>query len=838
MKILRLSLFNLKKNRREALAIAFLTMITTIMVSIFITNIGKIDTVFEECFEATGSVHQMVMFRKDLYRDEYREILEKEYGPERLSENDIIFSVSTDVREADGNLISYNFLFVTEKTERKLESFIKTEQLPEEELAKKAYPIWLPEVFSIVKHYRPGDCISILAMGREYPFEVAGFYKTGLGASDQNVHKCVISEEGFELLSMIFHDSYANTFRALCFDEGGDFSYPEFVDKCEEASGENIRVGVFKNSFEGEKYQETMFLNIFLYIIAGLAAVTMVASLFMVRNKISNDIEDQMQQIGVLEALGYRSSEISGAYLCEYVISGGVGAVLGGILSVLMIPLMDLAVRMMMGREIAGNTRIGGIVAVTLAMILLVTLFALLKAGTVKRYPPVVALRKGIETHHFGKSILPLEKTRGNINARLALKAFLSDIRSGIGVAVCIILSGTALLFSVLTFDVFREGTKGMEAMQNYDIDTVWVMTMPGIDIYGLREEIESMSEVRKALVSYNIQYLSVKGSEDKAMIAVFDDYGDSENIRPYIGRLPERDNEVCIGLSRSKRESYGIGDSIVLGFGGMEKSYIITGILGSMMNGGTGVYLTSEGYERVNNNARPDCIVIYPKEGVTDEVLEAALTERFGEKADNYDTEGAGAGSTEERIRAAAEEKIAALMAQYGVTSVDYAIRIGDELITGNSRQFMIKQIKSWRGNIKAQLAPIAEVTKSFTLIAMVFIAAIVAVILTIIASSAVRRQRRSLGIMKSMGYSSKDLMTQMALKIIPVTLISMVLASGIIIYVNKLFWELAFGVVIKTNIPLIVVTDILMTLFCYAVTYIGAGRIKKISVTELMTE
>ena len=42
MKIMRLSLFNLKKNKREALAIVFLTMITTIMVSIFITNGEKI----------------------------------------------------------------------------------------------------------------------------------------------------------------------------------------------------------------------------------------------------------------------------------------------------------------------------------------------------------------------------------------------------------------------------------------------------------------------------------------------------------------------------------------------------------------------------------------------------------------------------------------------------------------------------------------------------------------------------------------------------------------------------------------------------------------------------
>ena len=90
----------------------------------------------------------------------------------------------------------------------------------------------------------------------------------------------------------------------------------------------------------------------------------------------------------------------------------------------------------------------------------------------------------------------------------------------------------------------------------------------------------------------------------------------------------------------------------------------------------------------------------------------------------------------------------------------------------------------------------------------------------------------------MKSMGYSSKDLMTQMALRFMPVTVVSMAVASVIMVFVNKMFWELMFGVVTETNILLMAVTDILMILFCYAVTYIGAGRIKKISVTELMTE
>ena len=55
MKILRLSLFNLKKNRKEAVAIAFLTMVTTLMLAVFAANTVKTNKGFDDSFAASGS---------------------------------------------------------------------------------------------------------------------------------------------------------------------------------------------------------------------------------------------------------------------------------------------------------------------------------------------------------------------------------------------------------------------------------------------------------------------------------------------------------------------------------------------------------------------------------------------------------------------------------------------------------------------------------------------------------------------------------------------------------------------------------------------------------------
>lgn len=838
MRILRLSLFNLRKNKKEAAAVSFLTMVTVLMLSVFAANNKKISKIFDESFANSGSVREIVLFNRDSYHDEFKRILEREYKVSRLSENKFIFAGVTDVRERSGDLISYNFLFETERTERKIENFVKTATLPDEEIRALTHPIWLPNSFYITKGYEPGDTFTIVKGGKDYPFTIAGFYETGLAASDGYGYKVVLSDEDYELFSMLFNTvSTSYSCIGLCFD-CDDFDYEEYIDMCEHSSYENLLSIGSHLSYEEERNNETNFTDMFLMLIVILSVITMISALFMIRHKISNDIEDQIQQIGVLEALGYKAGEISLSYLYEYVISAGSGCLLGIIISCLITPVINKFTESMLGRAVHGHTEVLTIVLVALAILMAVILFALLKTRTVKKYPPVTAFRRGIGTHHFGKNRLPLEKSVGNINLRLAMKGFLSDIKSNIGVTVCIITAGMTILFSMVSFDFFKDGTKGLESMMGIDTQVIMVQVLSGVDPENILNEIAAMPEVRKSFVTYELDEANVRGSEMPGTTQVYPDFYETENIFPASGRFPEHDNEIMISYRRSELENLKLGDSIVLEKNGLERSYVITGIVSSMMNSGSSLYLTSEGYRKINLNARPNMIHIYLKDGVSEDDFQEKLVSRFGMSAKDAVGDSEREGSLEERIRAAAEEKIAVMMSQYGVTSIDYAIQVGDELITGNSRRFVIKEVSSWRGIIKSQIAPISDTFRSFTILAAILIAIIVAVILSIISASAVRRQRMSLGIMKGLGYSSKDLMTQMALKMMPVVIVSLIAASFGAVWFDRLFWFNVIGLIARTNITVIIITDIFLAVFCYVVTYISAGRIKKISVNELMTE
>ncbi|MCR5103181.1 MAG: hypothetical protein K6B68_01825, partial [Eubacterium sp.] len=136
MNILRLSIFNLKKNKKEAIAVAFLTMITSLMLGIFIANVFGMHKIFDNSFKRSGCVNTMVIIDEDKYRDEYAKVLEDNYNVSDLKMGKIIFAVTVDTIYKNGEVMSYNLLFVNEKTERKIENFVKKDSLSEAEISK------------------------------------------------------------------------------------------------------------------------------------------------------------------------------------------------------------------------------------------------------------------------------------------------------------------------------------------------------------------------------------------------------------------------------------------------------------------------------------------------------------------------------------------------------------------------------------------------------------------------------------------------------------------------------------------------------------------------------
>ena len=143
-----------------------------------------------------------------------------------------------------------------------------------------------------------------------------------------------------------------------------------------------------------------------------------------------------------------------------------------------------------------------------------------------------------------------------------------------------------------------------------------------------------------------------------------------------------------------------------------------------------------------------------------------------------------------------------------------------------------------SYRDLMKSQLGTLADAITAASVAASVTVFIVVAVILNIITSSLIKKKRKDMGIMKGLGYSSKDLMTQLSWSIMPTLIIGTVTASVLGNLELYFFGDLTFGVDLSPGILLTVAADAALLIFCYLIIRLGARKIKKISVNELITE
>lgn len=845
MKILRLSIFNIKKRKKEAIVITLLLAISMALMGVGIINIEKADRIFDEAFDLTGSYHNIYQMAEKSYKTEFAEVMEEDERVARHYEFEMLmFEVSTSIsyKMENGETSNFYACFITESDEKKIEKFEKNTPLSDSEISEMEHPIWLPYYVKYNMDFAEGDDFILVIGGKEYPFRIAGFYESGVWSCANSGFKCVLTDDDYDMMSKIVPTQKQiayDTKDGVVNDEADTNKIIKDLEKkFEDITGEDIII--YGSEYYAEKSAATTPIQIIMAIVAFVSVVTALSCLFIIRHKITNDIEDQMESIGVLEALGYRSREISGAYIYEYLLLSLLGILIGGLLILVTDPLMTNVLRVFVGHNhvVGGNVIYLLIPALMLLMLTFVT--ALGKAGKIKKYPPVVAFRKGIKTHHFGRNVFPIEKTKSDINRRLGLKGLFGSTRQNVGMFICIMTAALTITFCFYLCDIFRDrgvvflNFSGFEKALMIGFDT-------GTDINEVMQEINKRDDVRKSLLIRANNGFSVGDDLTVFQIFAYDNFDELENLIISKGRFPVHDNEVLISKTIAEKYSLDVGDSVLLKYNGIEKSYIVSGTVNVMMNNGFLAYMTFEGYRQFMSPTEcANYLFVYPAEGVSDSELKERLTKDYGSIEDTAEKSGADttANDLEERIRKKADEQMAILKSKYGVNNASFAIKIGDKMISGNSGRFKLADISSLSESIETQLGGLSRLSQIFSIILMIIIGIVVSIILNFLIESTIRKERQALGIEKAMGYSSKDLRKQIIFRIMPVAIPAIIIGAILSVPIIMFFLKSAFLTVFGIRLFWIPIMLVIITVYVYVSTYISAGKVKEVSVTELMTE
>ena len=833
MKIFRLAKAKIKKNKKESILLCILLTICMILLSSFASSLVTFNKITPMVMEQTECCKNQVFVDQKIFSNDFLRVLEEDDRVERYTFMKLEIIDMYKLRVGDGEEKERVSLYVTSVGgEERFEKFEPHTSYSKEELSAVEHPIYLDGLEAKRYEVNEGDTLTIIHKDREFTYTFVGTFNSGMDSTNSIA---VVNDEDMDVL-----EQYFDTYEVIGIDlvEGEDNKefLKEYKDHCNELSVEDI-TGSF-NIYDYETFLENSSTNMSLIsaIVGIMAGITVISIMVMIRLRIVGDINDQIVSIGVLEALGYRTKEIAKSYVIEYSILATLGVVLGTLPGV---AFTKFLVQQTAGGVLgfAGNTPIEilPIVFSGIGIILFVRLISRKKAMAVKKYPPVLAFRKGIETHSFKRSFFPLEKTRGNIHIRLAMKRYVENLKSDFGLVVCISAITVTIVISYIFTAFFSNPDKILDSVAGHELCDIRLETVGSIEAEDFKKEIESMPEVDKVLRTSTGEMMTFDNTETNIMLDIYDDFSETTNMHLKEGRLPEHENEIAFTVEAKAFAHVSMGETVTMKYGNVTRDYVVTGFVNSLINANT-AYLTEDGFRLVNPAYAADVFDIYLRDDVDIDEFAKLLKERYGSEITDIVNAEITGDTYEEKIRSAAEIKMAEEMVEHGVSYMEYTIQIDDTVIRGSTNTMKINTLSMIRQEYRYMLDMLFNILILISAALMIVAAVVVVLMLSILMESTIRKQYRDLGIMKGLGYTSKELMLQMAFRIVPTTIVAvffgLIMSGFVMALTNQFLAEISFSVIG------VVIVVIAIILFCFFCSYISAKKIKKISVYELMTE
>ncbi|MBR4224605.1 MAG: FtsX-like permease family protein [Oscillospiraceae bacterium] len=838
-KILRLSAANIKKHKIETVSLVLLAMFCMLLITSAVTSEMSIAKIYSYTLESTKSKQNYLMIPHDMYDDHYVDILREDSRVTDTVHLDGLYSMNTGFVTDKGDVQALYMLFVTLDGEKKVASSPIDTTLTDEQIAGLEHPLYMPISAKDNIGREPGDTIEIVYGAKRYTFTIAGYIETVLFSEMAGGYKMVISDEDYMVL-----ESLIARFDCIAFDtvDGkGEDVRNAFVERASEYSSKDLDLNVHATTSETLELMATQWTDIISLMMKVLSVIIGISAAVVIWSRITGDIKDRIVDIGVLEALGYTSREITMSYVVEYMLVSAVGCILGGIGSLFLSPAMFRLAEQMSGYRGRYEMHILPLFIIAFVICALITLCASIRADMVKKYPPVRAFRKGIQDHSFRSDVLPLRKTGRSVHLRLAMKGLLQDIGQGITIMVCVGISSIAVFVVMLLCKYFSNDISSLELICGMEMSEWHVALLDNADVNESIHEIEQMEGVRKVLATTEIteDYVKLPDINNESIFVItYKDYTQTENIFPCKGRYPEHDNEVMLTRLFATTHKIDTGDTIAIEMDRSRREYVVTGIVSALTNSGYNLYMTEDGMRALDPVWHPKGLDIYLDPGVNRMAFKDELTARYGRSiTDVHKDSGEAQGTTEEeRIRSLAEKQIAEYISMYGAVNVEWSVRSGDTVITGSSGSFILSSVQSWHDVLQTQLAGPVFAMRTASTVFMFIAAIVVMAIISIVMQQMIRKQYRDLGVMLSMGYTTHELMMQLALRIVPPVLLAVVIGIAgnfAAVRIANIF----FGHM-SSDILTVIGLSVIIVVFCFACAYIGARRIKEISVYELITE
>lgn len=642
--------------------------------------------------------------------------------------------------------------------------------------------IYLPMLYGLGDNYSVGDTIE-LALGSEtLVYTVCGFFNSPMmGSHNCNMFMMLLTEDKFGALSE-GNAAYPSTCISLRLTDRTKSEEMKtlLLDSMTEAFPDVMFVSDSYEEVAVSRYISSM---ICVGILSVMAFLVLLIGVVVIASNVANTIQDQLQNLGALKAVGYRSGQLVLPFVMQFAGISVLVAAIGCALSYCIFPMINGMMIQQTGIPYQIKVLPVPFLTTVCFVFIVAALTVLLSAKRLKRIAPITAIRQGVATHHFKKNAVPLDLTRLPLQVALAMKTagyrFKQNITIGItmlALSLIIVFSGLMLENIIMDIQPFVDMFVGEAADSTIDVN----VSRESEFLSAMKAD----SRVEKMHLYTNVNVQHVDGSLLNGMI--YDDFSKFNNQNIVIeGRFPKYDNEVAVAAKYAREIGLEVGDEIILRAEGNEQTYLITGFTQLTSYLGKDCAMTREGYERIGILSNASYYIDLTEDTDIDD-FNSGVIGRFGNDL-----------NTAVNIRA---------------------------ILDGSSGVY------------------VALVTVIVT--AILFVSGMIVVfVMYLLVRTVLNDRKRDYGILKALGYTTRQLILQTAFGFMPAVILSaavgITVCAQIINPLTALFFS-GVGIVKCTfTVPLLfnIFAGIGLVLFAFAVACLMSLRIKKIAPRALLS-
>ncbi len=640
--------------------------------------------------------------------------------------------------------------------------------------------VYLPMIYK-TGEIQVGKPIEITIGSYSVEYTVCGFFNSVMmGSHNCGLTEVILTKDKYDELGSLGYALKATLCSARIRDKADSLLFE--ADLKSAVSEEFPNTLMTSNSYAIIEQSRYISQSICSIVMSVMALLVLLIALVVIASNIVNYIQVNMKNLGALKAVGYTSGQLIGSLLLQFLGLAFLAAIAGAGLSYALFPAVNTMMISQTGIPYAIHFLPLPFLLSLLILCGTVAAAVWLAARRMKKIEPIAALRAGVQTHNFKKNHVPLEQTKAPLNLALALKTTLSGVKHNVTVCITMLVLSLVVAFSgLMTENVIADFTPFLNLIVGETADSCININIPFEDEF--LQVMDDDGRVEKAYLYNSINVSHMGGVE---LVATFcDDFSQVNNQNViFEGRFPKYDNEIAIGALYADEKGFVVGDEIEITANGKTKPYLICGFTQISNYLGRDCLLTRQGYERLGTLSNAS-YYLNLADGTDIDAFNEEMKEMFAENANAI---------------------------------------------------INVKSTVESAGRVYISLMTVIVIA------ILILSAIIIAFVLYLLVRTMLNNKKRDYGILKALGFTTRQLILQTALSFMPAVILSMVVGLTLnSLIMNPLMSLFMRGIgIVKCTFPLPIgfITAAGMGLigFAFAAACLLSLKVRKIAPRELL--